>query len=92
MAALMMANVTASAQLNDSISMDTTVWYNQIQQLDEVVVKSRLPKTKLKGNSLVTRIKGSVLAQSGRATNWKCWARVHLYFILMAARCTTKKN
>ena len=67
MAALMMANVTASAQLNDSISMDTTVWYNQTQQLDEVVVKSRLPKTKLKGNSLVTRIKGSVLAQSGTA-------------------------
>ena len=67
MAALMMANVTASAQLNDSISMDTTVWYNQTQQLDEVVVKSRLPKTKLKGNSMVTRIKGSVLAQSGTA-------------------------
>ena len=67
MATVMMANVTASAQLNDSISMDTTVWYNQTQQLDEVVVKSRLPKTKLKGNSLVTRIKGSVLAQSGTA-------------------------
>ena len=64
---MMMANVTVSAQLNDSISMDTTVWYNQTQLLGEVVVKSRLPKTKLKGNSIVTRIKGSVLSQSGTA-------------------------
>ena len=66
-ATMMMANVTVSAQLNDSISMDTTVWYNQTQQLGEVVVKSRLPKTKLKGNSMVTRIKGTVLSQSGTA-------------------------
>ena len=66
-ATMMMANVTVSAQLNDSISMDTTVWYNQTQQLGEVVVKSRLPRTKLKGNSIVTRIKGSVLSQSGTA-------------------------
>ena len=66
-ATMMMANVTVSAQLNDSISMDTTVWYNQTQLLGEVVVKSRLPKTKLKGNSIVTRIKGSVLSQSGTA-------------------------
>ena len=47
----MTATVTASAQTNDSISMDTTLWYNQTQQLGEVVVKSRLPRTKLKGNS-----------------------------------------
>ena len=67
MAGMMMADVTASAQTNDSISIDTTLWYNQTQQLGEVVVKSRLPRTKLKGNSMVTRIKGSVLAQSGTA-------------------------
>ena len=67
MATVMMANVTAFAQTNDSISMDTTLWYNQTQQLGEVVVKSRLPRTKLKGNSMVTRIKGSVLGQSGTA-------------------------
>lgn len=66
-ATMMMATVTASAQANDSISTDTTLWYNQTQQLGEVVVKSRLPRTKLKGNSMVTRIKGSVLGQSGTA-------------------------
>ena len=66
-AAVIMATVTSFAQTNDSISMDTTLWYNQTQQLGEVVVKSRLPRTKLKGNSMVTRIKGSVLAQSGTA-------------------------
>ena len=66
-AAVMMATVTAFAQTNDSISTDTTLWYNQTQQLGEVVVKSRLPRTKLKGNSMVTRIKGSVLGQSGTA-------------------------
>jgi len=66
-ATMMMANVATFAQMNDSISMDTTLWYNQTQQLGEVVVKSRLPRTKLKGNSMVTRIKGSVLGQSGTA-------------------------
>ena len=66
-AAVIMATVTSFAQTNDSISMDTTLWYNQTQQLGEVVVKSRLPRTKLKGNSMVTRIKGSVLGQSGTA-------------------------
>ena len=65
--ATMMMSLTAFAQTNDSISTDTTLWYNQTQQLGEVVVKSRLPKTKLKGNSMVTRIKGSVLGQSGTA-------------------------
>ena len=54
MAGMMMADVTASAQTSDSISIDTTLWYNQTQQLGEVVVKSRLPRTKLKGNSMVT--------------------------------------
>ena len=65
--ATMMMSLTALAQTNDSISTDTTLWFNQTHQLGEVVVKSRLPKTKLKGNSMVTRIKGSVLAQSGTA-------------------------
>ena len=67
MAAVMMATVTASAQANDSIPMDTTLWYNQTQQLGEVVVKSRLPKTKLTGNSMVTTIQGTILGQSGTA-------------------------
>ena len=66
MAAVMMS-LTAVAQMNDSLSTDSTLWYNQTQQLGEVVIKSSLPKTRLKGNSMVTRIKGSVLAQSGTA-------------------------
>ena len=33
--------------------------------LDAVVVKAQLPKTKLTGNSMVTRIQGSVLEKSG---------------------------
>ena len=45
--AAMMMSLTAFAQMNDSISTDTTLWFNQTQKLDEVVVKSRLPKTKL---------------------------------------------
>ena len=63
----MMMSLTTFAQMNDSISTDMTLWFNQTQQLGEVVVKSRLPRTRLKGNSMVTRIKGSVLAQSGTA-------------------------
>ena len=66
MAAVMMS-LTAFAQMNDSVSTDTTLWFNKTQQLGELVVKSHLPKTKLKGNSMVTRIKGSVLSQSGTA-------------------------
>ena len=74
--------------------------------LSEIIVKGQMPKTKLTGNSMVTTIQGTILSQSGTARemlakvpgmtamakNWKCWARAHLYFILMAARCTTKKN
>ncbi len=37
------------------------------RMLDEVIVKSQLPKTKLTGNSLVTAIQGSVLEKSGTA-------------------------
>ncbi|MDO4196511.1 MAG: TonB-dependent receptor, partial [Prevotellaceae bacterium] len=35
--------------------------------LNEVVVKSIAPKTKLRGDAIVTRIQGSALAQSGSA-------------------------
>ena len=53
--------------LNDRLSTDTTMWFNQTQALGEVVVKSRMPKTKIKGNAMVTRIKGTFLAKSGTA-------------------------
>jgi hypothetical protein len=53
LAAMMMQAMTF-AETTDSLSTDSTLWYNQTQQLGEVVIKSSLPKTKLKGNSLVT--------------------------------------
>ena len=47
--AAMMMNVMVQGQaLNDSLSTDTAMWFNQTQALGEVVVKSRMPKTKIK--------------------------------------------
>ena len=54
MAAMMMTMMTF-AQSNDSISTDTTMWYNQTQQLGGIVVKGRLPKTRVKGDALRRR-------------------------------------
>ena len=48
MAAMMMTMMT-SAQQNDSLSTDTTMWFNQTHELSGVVVKGRLPKTRVKG-------------------------------------------
>lgn len=56
-ACCMMASSMLSAY---DMSTDTTL-------LKEVTVVSQLPKTKLKGNAMVTRIKGSVLEKSGTA-------------------------
>ena len=76
-AAMMMCLMVQGQALNDSLipadaptrslSTDTTMWFNQTQALGEVVVKSRMPKTKIKGNAMVTRIKGTILGQSGTA-------------------------
>ncbi len=48
--AAMMMSVTVQGQaLNDSLSKDTAMWFNQTQELSGVVVKGRLPKTRVKG-------------------------------------------
>lgn len=53
------------AQLNDSISTDTTLWFNQTQQLGEVVVKSPLPKVRTNANGMKVIIAGSELEKVG---------------------------
>ena len=59
------ASMTVQAQMNDSISTDTTMWYNQTQQLGEVVVKSPLPKVRTNANGLKVIIAGSELEKVG---------------------------
>lgn len=63
-AIVMKANVVTTAEFNDSILMnleDTTF------ALNDVVVTGQRPKTKLTGNSMITRVQGSVLEKSGTA-------------------------
>jgi hypothetical protein len=55
---------TAAFAQNDSLSMDTTLWYNQTQQLDGVVVKGRLPKTRVKGDAMRTTVAGTILEKA----------------------------
>ena len=55
-AVMMLTTTTTMAQtLNDSVSTDTTKWYNQTQQLGGLVVKGRLPKTRAKGDAMNTK-------------------------------------
>ena len=68
MAAMMMTSM-AMAQLNDSISTDTTLWFNQIQQLGGVVVKGRLPKTRVKGDAMRTMVAGTILEKAGTVSD-----------------------
>ena len=58
MAAMMMTMMTF-AQSNDSLSTDSTMWFNQTQELSGVVVKGRLPKTRVKGDAMRTRVAGT---------------------------------
>ena len=66
--AMMMATV-CFAQLNDSISTDTTQWFNQTQALDGVVVKGRLPKTRVKGDAMRTTVAGTILEKAGSVSD-----------------------
>ena len=61
-------SMAAQAQ-TDSLSMDTTLWYNQTQQLSGVVVKGRLPKTRVKGDAMRTTIAGTILEKAGNASD-----------------------
>ena len=67
--AAMMMTMTMSAQSNDSISTDTTMWYNQTQELSGVVVKGRLPKTRVKGDAMRTRVAGTILEKAGTVSD-----------------------
>jgi len=72
MAALLAAvtmNLTAMAQEQDSLSVDTALWYNQTQQLDGVVVKGRLPKTRVKGDAMRTIVAGTILEKAGTVSD-----------------------
>ena len=67
--ALMMMTMTTFAQSNDSISTDTTMWFNQTQELSGVVVKGRLPKTRVKGDAMRTRVAGTILEKAGTVSD-----------------------
>ena len=65
----MMMTTAMHAESTDSLSTDSTKWYNQTQQLDEVVVKSSMPKTRAKGDAMRTTVAGSILEKSGSAND-----------------------
>ncbi len=68
LAMTVMMCTTAFAQ-NDSLSMDTTLWYNQTQHLDGIVVKSSLPKTHAKGDAMRTTVAGTILEKAGTVSD-----------------------
>ena len=66
---VMMMTMSASAEVNDTLSTDTTLWYNQTQQLGGVVVKGRLPKTRVKGDAMRTTVAGTILEKAGTVSD-----------------------
>ena len=56
---------TAAFAQNDSLSVDTTLWYNQTHYLEGIVVKSSLPKTRAKGDAMRTTVAGTILEKAG---------------------------
>ena len=67
--ALMMMTMMTFAQSNDSLSTDSTMWFNQTQELSGVVVKGRLPKTRVKGDAMRTRVAGTILEKAGTVSD-----------------------
>ena len=67
--AAMMMTVTMAAQLNDSLLTDSTMWFNQTQELSGVVVKGRLPKTRVKGDAMRTTVAGTILEKAGTVSD-----------------------
>ena len=53
----------------DTLAMDTTLWYNQTQQLGGIVVKGRLPKTRVKGDAMRTTVAGTILEKAGTVSD-----------------------
>lgn len=58
------ANTVRMCELNDNTLMNVE---DTMLVLNDIVVKGQQPKTKLTGNSMITRIKGSALEKSGTA-------------------------
>ena len=46
---------------------DSLLTVNKMKELEEIVVKGGFPNTRLKGNSMVTRVEGTALASTGTA-------------------------
>lgn len=69
MTPMMPMSTQAQTPSKDSLSTDTTLWYNQTQKLGEVVVKSRLPKTRTKGDAMRTIVAGSILEKAGTVSD-----------------------
>ena len=72
--ALMMMTMSASADIadtlsTDTLSTDTTVWYNQTHNLGGIVVKGRLPKTRVKGDAMRTTVAGTILEKAGTVSD-----------------------
>ena len=65
---VVMMCVTTFGQ-GDSISIDSALWYNQSQQLDGIVVKGRLPKTRAKGDAMRTTVAGTILEKAGTVSD-----------------------
>ena len=69
MVALSMSTKAQAQLVDDSISTDTTAWFNQTQQLGGVVVKGRLPKTRAKGEAMRTTVAGTILEKAGTVSD-----------------------
>ena len=67
-AVLMMMSETAFAQ-SDSLQTDTTQWYNQTQAIHGIVVKGRLPKTRVKGDAMRTIVANTILEKAGTVSD-----------------------
>ena len=65
----MMMTMTMTAQLNDCLSTDSAMWFNQTQELSGVVVKGRLPKTRVKGDAMRTKVAGTILEKAGTVSD-----------------------
>lgn len=55
----MLISLSLSAQEVDSLAI------SKMQELTEIVIKGDLPNTRLKGNSMITRIEGTALSSAG---------------------------
>src|SRR5574344_690589 len=71
-AAMMMTTQAADAQTEKKLTNfnDTTF------TLNEVTVKSSLPKSRVKGDAMRTIINGTILEKAGKATD--CWSAARL--------------